>query len=141
MENTNIRASGLKILIVICTFAFSMKGQSIIEYRFPKPVEDEIVKEYSRNFYNKRTQYLYVTLDFDRDTIIAYFGQLDKDIPEDKITPKYFVLNTNRYLMADSLKIPVVFKADFLFCKNSFVVKNHGSYIKFNSSGKIWKRG
>lgn len=140
MINTNIRYQKFKIFTVFFILTCNVKGQNIIEYKFPKPVEDKIIKEYSRNFYNKETQYLYITLNFNCDTTIAYMGYLDKNVPDDKITPKFFILNTNRYLVTETFQIPIVFKSDFLFYKNSFVVKNHSSYIKFNSSGEIWEK-
>jgi hypothetical protein len=126
------------ILFIVCVSFFSnINSQDIIEYKLPKDVETIVSKEFKRDFYNLEKQFLFLRMGFDCDTTIVFLGALDKDVPDDKISPKQFIVNTNRYLVIDNLKIPVIFNSDFIYNKNPSAIKSTEYFIKFNRSGKI----
>jgi hypothetical protein len=125
-------------IALILLLNYNAQSQNAIEYKFPKNVVKLIAKEYKNTYYDTTKMYLYIR--FQNNNNSKYFislASLDKSVINKG--EGYYILNTNRYVLVDSVKIPIIFNTDLLFNKG-MVTFNRETFIEFSTDGKIYRK-
>ncbi len=117
---------------------FETIGQTGIEYKFPDTVIKLIAKGYSNSYYDTTKMYLYIRFQNNGNKYLVNLSFTDKKNAE-KDPNSFYLFNTNRYVLINSIKIPLIFDSDILFNKGMITLSRE-SFIEFSRDGKIWKK-
>ncbi len=143
-----------KLLLMIALLALTNRliAQDYLEYAFPEKVSDEIV-----NYINKVTKsepdagfYIILNSENEEGAYKIYIGRSEKGNNSKK---DFLLANTNRFVIMDSLKVPVILDEDFQFVAHGYGTRGDKIvpirmnivgelyFIRFNRYGKVVETG
>lgn len=126
----------LTLILLASLKAYSQNG---IEYTFPKKVTDSLTSFIRLNRVKKHYVVMDKTSPTNYSIIILQLQKMDS-----------LLLNTNRYVLINKKKIPIIFMMDTDFFSKGIGIRGgiirtavmyYGFTINFNYSGEILKQG
>ncbi len=126
------------IIVVMILLSYDSKSQNAIEYKFPDNVIKLIAKGYSNSYYDTTKMYLYIRFQNNGNKYLISLSFTDKKNAY-KDPNSFYLFNTNRYVLVNNIKLPLIFDTDILFNKGMATFSRE-SFIEFSTDGKIYKK-